>query len=114
MLTPHLLAWQFSSVFERNRAVRRNRSRMEHVAQELIRDRLGDTAQVEQSNSVKNPKNLVERLLSLAPGSSKENQSAVEKQLMAQLNAFLFAGHETTASTLSWIIHCLSQHQGFR
>jgi len=32
--------------------------------------------------------------------------------VIAQLKLFLFAGHDTTATSICWVLHCLAKHPG--
>ncbi|KAE8212468.1 hypothetical protein CF327_g3895 [Tilletia walkeri] len=100
-----------SSIFARNRAIKTNRRRMEKLGLQMIEDRQSSSdEELVASGHI----DIVSRLLfaagrrlGIAPKSDKE-------VLVAQINAFLFAGHETTASTLSWLILSLTRHQAFQ
>ncbi|KAF8515698.1 cytochrome P450 [Hysterangium stoloniferum] len=50
-------------------------------------------------------------LLSKANRSEDPKRRLIEQEVVAQVMALTFAGHETTATTLSWILHELSKNQ---
>ncbi|CAD6884876.1 unnamed protein product [Tilletia controversa] len=99
-----------SSIFARNRAIKTSRRRMEKLALKMIEDRTSSPgAEMEAYGHI----DIVSRLMFAARNSA----TAAKKEkdiLVAQISAFLFAGHETTASTLSWLILSLATHQGFQ
>lgn len=77
---------------------RRARRRLEHVVRTLVRDR----------GSAPPGDDVLSRLILSA---AAESDPAVgDRRLRDELITLLLAGHETTASTLSWTLHLVGQH----
>ncbi|KAK0538752.1 hypothetical protein OC835_001343 [Tilletia horrida] len=122
-----------SSLFARNRAIKTNRKRMEQLARQLIEKRAVTATAAAQNEPPTSP--LTATHTSSSPSSSTgytdfvsrlmfhprtgrsllaTTSEADKKVLVAQINAFLFAGHETTSSALSWLIYALVSDPSFQ
>ncbi|KAE8218187.1 hypothetical protein CF319_g7889 [Tilletia indica] len=100
-----------SSIFARNRAIKTNRKRMEKLGLKMIEDRQSSSdEELVASGHI----DIVSRLIFAAGRRLGIAAKSDKDVLVAQINAFLFAGHEITASTLSWLILSLTHHQAFQ
>jgi cytochrome P450 len=81
----------------RNRCIRANLLTLDALVHDLIRERR------EQKTDTGD-------LLSLLLASDEDGSSMSDKQLRDEIVNLLFAGHETTAGTLTWVWYMLSQH----
>lgn len=70
-------------------------ARIDDIAAELLRDAAPDGDGV---------------LAALRRFSDRDNAGLTEPEIRSQLRTFPFAGHETTASTLSFALHLLGEH----
>ncbi|XP_064650262.1 cytochrome P450 4F2-like [Lineus longissimus] len=44
----------------------------------------------------------------------EDGQGLKDEEIEAEVNTFMFAGHDTTSSTLSWALYALAEHQDFQ
>ena len=79
--------------------------RIKRESIKLVRARRQDL--VSGKESVKIKPDFIDILLT-TPDSTGSTLS--DEDIMSEINMFLFAGHETTASSLSWTLHLLGKH----
>lgn len=82
-----------------NRAFLRARDTIREALETIIRDR---------QNSPESPRDLLEMLR--AAELEESNHKLTEEQVNHEMSALVFAGHETTATTLTWLLYVLSQY----
>jgi cytochrome P450 len=78
---------------------RRARARLQTVVDELVRERVGGAG---------NGDDVLSRLIVSA--AEEPDRKVGRQRLRDELVTVLLAGHETTASTLSWTLHLLDRH----
>ena len=75
---------------------------------ELIRDRLADLLDTHMGESGQSYNDIASQVISARDPESGD--SFTRKELIDQLGVFFLAGHETSASVLTWCFFILSQH----
>jgi cytochrome P450 len=84
-----------------DRIVLKKSKKIKDILKEIIRKRKSENT----------PHNdLLDMLLNARYEDTGEGMN--EEQIMDEIHILLFAGHETTANTLSWLLYLLANHQG--
>lgn len=91
---------------ERAEAVRRASTTLKSVAQKIIQERkeMALNGQLKQGD-------LISRLIVANTESTNPKDQMTDEELSGQVITFLLAGHETSSTTLTWILMRLSKHR---
>lgn len=77
------------------------------ASREVIQEALGNII-AERRHATEPKGDLLDMLL--AARLEEGDRSFTEEQLMLEMSSIVFAGHETTAETMTWLLYLLSQH----
>ncbi|KAJ7611336.1 cytochrome P450 [Roridomyces roridus] len=90
---------------------RRGRAIMDSIGRTIVSDTKAALKKSENDENQGTRRDLLSVLLKANLSNDlPSNQRMSDTEIMAQIRAFLFAGHETTSSSVSWVLYELSVH----